>query len=162
MDALQRGLDDKEHSWVWMVPLRHKGQEPSQDSSLPPWVGKHSGEVSRPCTVSRIGRKLKGRGQGLRPQWVWLQPRRHGHLHWPDLTFLTLDRGLIHLAGLGRLPAPSVHKEVPSLSQFVGCGSGRLLGPSLLSRGHNLVVLLAYIGDPEDVSMLYVSSVFLL
>lgn len=148
------------HGFGWF-PLRHKGQEPSQDSDYPPWVGRHSGEVSRPCTVGRMGRKLK-EGPGSEASVDVVHTGRHGHLHWPDLTFLTLDRGLIHLAGLGRLPALSVHKEVCSLSQFVDCGSGRLLGPSLLSRGRILVVLLVHIGDPEDVSMLCVSSLFLL
>lgn len=33
------------------------------------------------------------------------QPRRHGHLYWPDLTSLTLDRGFIHFAGLCRPPS---------------------------------------------------------
>lgn len=108
-----------------------------------------------------MGRKLK-EGSGSEASVDVAQPRSHGHLHWPDLTFLTLDRGLIHLAGLGRLPTLPVHKEVPSLGQFVGCGSGRLLGPSLLSRGGFLVVLLVHVWDSEDGSMLCVSSLFLL
>lgn len=83
-------------------------------------MDRHTGEVSRPCTVGRMGRKLK-EGAGSEASVGVAQPRRYGHLHWPDLTFLTLDRGLIHFAGLCRPPALPVHKEVPSLSQLVGC-----------------------------------------
>lgn len=43
-------------------PSDIKDRSNPQDSDHPPWVGRHSGEVSRPCTVGRMGRKLKEGG----------------------------------------------------------------------------------------------------
>ena len=123
-------------------------------------MDRHTGEVSRPCTVGGMGRKLK-EGSGSEASVDVAQPRRYGHLHWPDLTFLTLDRGLIHFAGLCGPPALPVHKEVPSLSQLVGCDSERLFWPSLLSRGCILGGLLVHVRDQEDGPTLCVSSLFL-
>lgn len=71
------GLSRGTHIRLDDFPSDNSGQEPSQDSNCPPCVGRHNREVSRPCAVGGVDRKLK-EGLGSETSVEVSQPRRPG------------------------------------------------------------------------------------